>query len=208
MLSRKDNIMAIAGIIVILIALTGSAIFEGEEPEGAGLIFNVTFSEKEEEVLNENGDTNEGQTTEIELEMEQENLVSMEFQLTWDDNLPNPISGPNDEFELTIMEPQDTYTEYDPSSSVSSTDEVITIQVTLQDFPKNKISEPGSSEEDVEKKCTTKNGTGTWTIQVTCNNAGDRDPTPFGQDDGNDWTLQVKVYYYVIKVTSGAISEE
>jgi len=213
MRSRNDNIVVTFGIIVLLIALMGSAAFEGEEPEEVTNAYRVEFSMNAVIALDQNGHTNEGQTTEVPLEVGEEeylNITSMDFQLTWNDDLQPPVGDPNDEFELTITHPEEMEEgpEYDPSPSESSDDEQIDITANILDIPENIDLEPGSSEEEISNKHISKVGIGTWMIEVSCNSAGDRDPTPYGQDDGNDWTLTVTINYYNATVMEIIIQTE
>ncbi|MCK4615213.1 MAG: hypothetical protein KAU14_10455, partial [Thermoplasmata archaeon] len=105
MLSTNDKMMAFMGIFVLLIALIGSAMLEGEAPEGEGLLFNVFFSEESEGVLDQDGHTNEDQTSSLELNVTHANITWIEFHLTWDDDIYPPLQDPNDEFKLTIHAP-------------------------------------------------------------------------------------------------------
>ena len=195
MLSTNDKMMAFMGIFVLLIALIGSAMLEGEAPEGEGLLFNVFFSEESEGVLDQDGHTNEDQTSSLELNVTHANITWIEFHLTWDDDRYPLYGDPNDEFELTIHAPDDTEVEYDPSSSESDTNENITIQAKLQELPEDKKQVSGESKKALAKELTTYVGIGTWNIEVTCNEAGDLSPI-FNDDNGNDWNLEVTLYHY------------
>lgn len=213
MASKNDNVMLTLGIVVLMIAIIGSAVFEGESSSGESSAFRVSFSMESEVALNQDGHTNEGQTTEIVLDLTEDdylNITSIDFQLSWNDDLQSPIGGANDEFELTITHPENLEEEptYSPSASESSSNEQIDISAGLQEVPENVEAETGSSEEEISNKYITKVGYGSWKIEVSCNSAGDRDPTPLGQDNGNDWTLTVTVHYYTATVSVYEIAKK
>lgn len=201
MLAGKDSTIIALGIIVTLIALLGSAMFEGEAPGGKYILFNVAYSGERERVMDQNGDTNEGKTTTLTLDVQRKNITNIYFYLTWNDDVY--LDQPNDEFQLTITAPVDAEVSYNPSNSEKSTGGNITIRAKLKDMPENINGKAAESEEALREELTSINGIGNWTIEVRCNSAGDT--TPFINDDnGNSWNLQVAVEYYTGAITKAS----
>ena len=192
-MNEKDMTMIYIGIVVAVIVLVGSAVFEGEKAAGGLKSFTVVVTTSDETIFEKTEYLNEGESKEYPVSVEQENLISIEFILTWSDDNPGLLDGSNDEFSLDVKSDWG-------NDSTSSTSESITIKFELNKVPETGDYK-GQSEDDVKESLSTTNGTGLYSVTVTCENAGDRDPTPLGQDNGNNFTLKVIITYYQVKVS-------
>ena len=202
-MNEKDKSVLSVGVIIAIIVLIGSAVLEGEEPkEGSGGLFNVIIMDGETEVARENTRCDEGESIDYEYTIDQETvkelegnyIISVEAILTWDDDMPGLTGGDNDEFSLEING-------NDTTESSSSTSGEIRESIDIQSKPKSDQSYEGESIEQVEKELGKDYGMGLYNVTVSCENAGDRDPTPLGQDDGNNFELRIVVKYYALKVS-------
>jgi len=203
-MNEKDKSVLGVGAIIAIIVLIGSAVLEGEEPEeGSEGRFNVIVMDGEIEAASENDHCNEDESKDFEYTIDQETIkelegryiISVEAILTWDDDRPSLTSGDNnDEFSLEISG-------NDTTESSSSTSGEIREKIDIQPKPKSNPSYAGESIEKVEKELGKDYGMGLYKVTVKCVSAGNRDPTPFGQDNGNDFELKIVVKYYALKVS-------
>ena len=110
MASKNDNVMLVIGLMILLIALVGSATFEGERPDTHGGVFDISIDPRSEVILSQNGDTNEGDSWESPVEVTGPmNITSIVFTLTWNDDDTSTVTvGGNgvrnepDTFRLTV----------------------------------------------------------------------------------------------------------
>jgi len=194
------------GVLVVFILLTigwGLGVFDSGDAEGEGRAYLVEIGEETVTFAQEGEYCDEGETIEYYYNFTQENLLSVSVILTWDDDTPGITDGDNDLFRL----------EWDyewnndvpgsgggSSSEGSESGEIIFVRETTIEIPNGSQYQSGSSAREVREEFTfTENGE--YFVNVTCEDAGDRDPTPFGQDDGNNFDLEIRITYYVVTVT-------
>lgn len=217
--SKNDSIMLTFGIIVLLIALMGSAVFEGEEPEGNAGLFDVSFTENSGEIFSAADHTNEGQSWTSPMDVAgPKNITHLEFVLTWtdDDTSEAEVGGLGvqnqpDSFSLTVTMPNGTEHSEEGTSDINTKDGIITIIVMFQSFPENTFQVLSQSKETLQGELTKENGFGNWTISVTCEEAGDSKTTTgqtTAEDDGNDWDLRVTAVYYEATINEHEIQAE
>ncbi len=137
--------------------------------------------------LSTTGMTNEGSSNEITVE-DPGNATWISVTLTWtDENVRIPLQNQPDTFQIAITDRDGKEFKSDPSSNG---DLQLRLNVTQED-----------TDDDNEEQQTT----GSFTVVVSCQQAGDI-IGPFGfitrqQDDGNEWSLSVTVEHYeIVKV--------
>jgi hypothetical protein len=210
--SKNDNIMLTLGIVILLVALMGTAVFEGEQPADNEILWDVTFAEKSAQIEMVQDFTGEGQTTDVMIDIAQQtNITNLSFELRWTDDDTSGASGNGngvvnqpDHFILTVQDPEGGAPITMEGENEIGQDGTILI---VFDFPvegltfdMNGTTATGGSAEAVSEKLTVMNGMGNWSVTVECTEAGDAEDSLFGttveQDDGNAWTLDVRAIYY------------
>ncbi|MCK4614927.1 MAG: hypothetical protein KAU14_08995 [Thermoplasmata archaeon] len=197
----KEKGVAASLVLVLLIIGWQAGVFEEEEEEGEKT-FSVTITEETMTFAQESDHCNEDETIEYFYNITQENLLHIRIILTWDDDMPGLINGDNDRFRLEVDFSWENENGDGSGSSGddSDTGEIIFERDTTIERPEGSEYHEGKSEEKVRTEYTITE-IGEYYVNVTCEDAGDRDPTPFGKDDGNDFTLEVILTYYVVHVT-------
>ncbi len=162
----------------------GTDTYFGEEEVESGPFDwadNYDLVDGETQILS--GDANENSQDEVEIEINEENVKSISFTLTWtDEPADTGFENEPDEFSLSVETPNGTPFQSEPSSSSSGR---ITISI-----PYNP-AEPTFQE-----------GTGTYKVTVICGDCGDQHSAgPFGlipgpEDTGNTWDLTVEYEFY------------
>jgi hypothetical protein len=123
---------------------------------------NHTLVKTEAELLSKDGYTNEGQTTEVSLTVDQQGTIELSITLTWADDY-----GSNDQFKLILS---NETKDLDVASGSSGNLEV-----------RYAPASPGP--DDL---------IGKYTIAVNCESApGVVGPLPVDRDNGNAWSLKV-----------------
>lgn len=209
--SKNDSVMLAFGIIVLVIAVMGTAAFEGEEPgAGGGLLWDVYFDVTTETVHTEQGSTNEGESDEFTVDVSGNfTIMNLTFELRWtDDDTTNTPVSPNqpDTFNLTVTDPTgEDMRQVEGSNPNNNQNGMLSITFELSILESNFTVKSAVSEEALEEELTLTHGFGDWSVIVECVDAGDsEDPftgTTVDQDNGNDWTLTVDAeYYHITKI--------
>lgn len=137
------------------------------------------------------------------------NITTMTFNMTWDDDKKYLLVEPNDEFIINITSPDEVMYEGGPSVS-----EQILLYApsssTMNDLPWEGIDQIEAEsvpilELSLAEEYTTSEGTGDWAFNITLTEAGGRveNPLPGSQDFdyGNEWQLEVICFYYKPVIT-------
>ena len=204
-MDRGNTEKALGAFVVLVLLLFGwwAGFYEEDAEASSSKIFLVDISEETVTLAEESGYSDEGETIEYFYSFTQENLLSVRVTLSWTDDIPGLTGGDNDEFELQyhydwLNDKPDEGT--DGGSDSSTSGEIIWERETTIERPETNDSYQGRSVEAVKREFTVTE-TGEYWVNVTCTNAGNRDPTPFGQDGGNDFSMRFEISYYVVKVT-------
>jgi hypothetical protein len=169
--------------IVIGVGYAGGTdtFFGDEEEEGGGPFeWSDSYDLVDGETIALNGEASENSQEEIQIEIGEENVNSIAFTFTWEDEPTNTgfVNEP-DEFSLKVETPNGTVIE---TPLISSSIGTISI------FPPLFPDEPPFEE-----------GTGTYIVTVICEDCGDQHG-PLGfytqPDTGNEWDLTVDYDYY------------
>lgn len=218
--SKNDSVMLTLGVVILLIALMGSAMFEADEASGGSSLFNVFYTENSMGVFGTTGNTNEGESETIPVDIaDPANIVTLEFILTWTDNDASeinpgglgPVQNQPDTFRLTVAMPDGTEHSEEAANDIETKDGIILINFTFQSFPEDDLGIPSQSNFTLEQELTTEYGFGNWTVTVTCEEAGDSETTTgqtVDQDDGNDWDLDVVATCYTMVIKKAEIPTE
>jgi PKD repeat protein len=160
--------------------------------------------EQIENVIEPNGYTLEGQSTEILDQLDQEQIASIDVILNWTDRQPflkdNQTEG-EDSLELNILTPENiTRIENSSSGQISIIIDYIPSlsdknyqAKTANDAIDNAINDAGFSNE----------GVGEWYFNVTaleCKGGSWTDEI-FDLDVGNFWDLKIIIYYFSFEIT-------
>jgi hypothetical protein len=136
------------------------------------------------------GDSNEDTQLTIQEVVEEENIKSIMFVLTWTDEPDQDIRYENqpDEFTIEVVSPDEEL--YGPESAFNPQGGTGTISLSISFNP------------DTEPYL---NGTGQYDITISCGSCGDQEliRPSIGlqdqQDNGNTWELAITYEYYKIK---------
>lgn len=195
----KDTVIGVVGAVILVAALTGVFYYEGssaEAPTGANE-YDLSWASLTTEGPGLEGDTDEGETTTETVTVEADNITDVEVVLTWTDDTGSP-----DTFNLTVTSPSgETRSVTGDSEEISVTFEGIN-EVPSED------TIAGDSRDDARSQAahqyTATRGQGDWTVEVTCDEAGDVNPIgagpPVEEDDGNSWELSSELTVYEAQV--------
>jgi hypothetical protein len=193
MLSKKDKIVCICGIIILIVASV--AIFSYESPSKPSpkleKTYSISWNEKSVAKTIENW-TKDGETTSITKKINEKNLTAIKFKLSWEDDHPGVFFNRSDILKMKITPPDGTDAKFYPSESESDWEGPIIITAKLGEMPKDatinatSMDELNSTLEKYEKE----NGIGDWIIEITV------DAKPWLLDRGNDWKLEISYSYY------------
>jgi MFS family permease len=182
-------IMPLVAIPILLViaqsagTLTFHELTYGPEEE----IQPIDWSEYDESggMISLNGYAAENSEVQESIDINEPNVISVTFTLTWIDEDSQYQFGTNDpdEFSLSVMPPNGT----EETTPVSSNGAVtLTVEINAWRNAYNEYY----------------NGTGQYDISVNCHNCGD-DSAVFGlgiirttADNGNAWTLEINYEYY------------
>lgn len=132
------------------------------------------------------GHANENSKTVGTVKVEEPNVISITFVLTWTDEpdtqyLLRTYENEPDTFTLRVEAPDGREEKEGPVSNVHGEQGVITLEINF--------------EPDIDPYL---NGTGTYNVTIDCGECGDSFTTGLigFTDDGNDWELSVEYEYY------------
>ncbi len=176
----------ISSFVVILIIMGYAAgVFEGREETDSGW---KKWEEREliSDSFTQSGNSEENSEKEVEIEIDEENLISINFTLVWEDEpaaYPGARNNP-DEFAINVTTPfwGSSETPFEENSQGGEG------RVELH------FSKPVEEEEF--------GGAGIYIVVVKCGECGDHvvdffmEEQTVEDDDGNDWSLQVDYLYY------------
>lgn len=170
--------------------------------------FTIKFKEYNESYTTISDSTKQGETTHKDITINHTNITKISFKLTWNDDMP-----PDDTFKLTISPPEGSnlkgnFTTSNPESSNSG--EII-VEVNIKTLPST-VRVRADSKAKAAEYNKTYFGSGKWGADIK---AVDCPPDPYipfapDPDDGNEWTLEATIYYYIgdIKEAKEEITKE
>jgi len=200
-MNDKDRTILGIGAVVALIVLAGAAVLEGEAYGEGGGLYSVIVKERDPVSMgNDTGNCDEGESQENVTDIQADNLLKIEFILTWDDDwdgstVDQPDQGP-DEFSLRVEMGN-------ISEQHSSTSEEIIISFDdLNEKPDEKKTYDGDSEDDVKEELKGTNGKGNYTVTITCEDDGEDGLAEIlnNEDNGNSYNLEIRYTYYELDV--------
>ena len=191
----KDMMVAIAGIVILVVAMVGIFSWEGEYAPSEGekeKTYLIRWGESRGAMPAEEKWTGDGEPTTITKSINEKNLTMVEFELSWEDDHPGLIFSYLDNLKMKITSPSGkVYSKNDTSGS---------IEITAYLGEKPEDTEIKGSMDDVNstlENYTSENGIGEWKIEISV------DAKPhflwFG-DKGNDWKLEVSYSYYEVSM--------
>lgn len=191
----KDMMVAIAGIVILVVAMVGIFSWEGEYAPSEGekeKTYLIRWGERNGILSAEEEWTGDGDTTTIIKTINEKNLTMVKFELSWEDDRPGRIFSHLDNLKMEITSPTEkVYSKNDTSGS---------IEITAYLGEKPEDTEIKGSMDDVNstlENYTSENGIGEWKIEISV------DAKPhflwFG-DKGNDWKLEVSYSYYEVSM--------
>ena len=173
--------------------------FSGCMNSGAGEdSYNVYFGVSPYEIIyDEPFDVNEGETLDINVIIEQQNLYVLFVRIyaydggwRWDQS--------QDEFSFLIIPPTGVECEFDPFNEFREvTDTIVPINVYINELPRNvtvKAENTSEANKTAEELYGTTYGSGEWTFQVEWIGDGS-----FNMDDGGSVRLELWIYPYRIE---------
>ena len=182
-------------ISIILTSFTLGCIEDNGNKDEPMQEFQISFQENRLEAFNITRYTNDSEVTEIIKNYTQFNITKINVYLKWNDDCKfyadclgnvNYTNDALDRFNLTIIDP-DQHVIGDESIY-----EIIFVNITVNDIPKNQTVK-AISEKEVVDQFVTNNGTGNWNINISCIEARGGQ---MARDRGNDWILVMVVYHY------------
>jgi hypothetical protein len=177
-------------------------------------LYSVNYIEKSYQI-NETGYTLAENSTIIIQDISTQNITKIYFILTWEDTHAWPPRNNTrvlvpywpkpDTFSLSITEPNGTNATFAPSYYAEETAYYGNINITsiIYNVTENNTIFARSYNE-ATKKISNNNGAGSWEINITCIDAPGTGPGGFmgpGHDMGNDWELEIYIYYFEGNVT-------
>lgn len=202
---KIKGIIAVSLVVLVLIPILGGGVdIEKIESRGANK-YLIKFDEKSEILYKIDGHTEEGKTTDEKMIINKTNITKILFVLRWEES--GVEATQNDEFKLSIFPPENissnlTDANYTPSSSEKSSNGEISIEVQLNSTSNETKIRADTSAEVIEL-FTSLFGIGEWEVEVEAVDCPPDSYIPFAPDPdtGNDWTLEITVYYYIGNVT-------
>lgn len=187
---KKDLVIGIVGATILVAAMVG--VFRYEAARAGGSAFEVDWVSETLAGPSVTGSTDEGDQSDVAVQIDQANLTEVRFVLSWTDETAN--SDP-DEFELVVISPDGVQRNATASSgSVAVVFEDLAVQPAPQTVLAGSETEARGKLEGQESHV----GTGEWQIVVRMIDAGDV-PVVGGvvpQDPGNAWTLETSLRAY------------
>lgn len=196
---KIKGILTISLVIIIIIPLLAASVDVGliEKGNGGSKKFSITFTENQFLLDPVNGYTDEGDTTEGSIAINQTNITKILFVLSWDESGQEAIQ--DDEFRLGILPPEYvnsnlSESNFTPSNSEQSSSGEVSIEVQLN-TTENESKIWADSTDDVVEMFTSEFGTGEWGYEVEAVDCPPDGPI-VDLDTGNDWTLDITIYYF------------
>lgn len=159
---------------------------------------------QKEEVIEPNGYTLEGESTEVLSELQQVQLANVKVNLSWSDRQPflkNNQSEGEDSFELQFITPENV------SDTQNSSSGNISVGIEYRSALKEKNYDAKTADEAItiaiEDAEFTDEGSGEWLFNVSaleCKGGSWLDGQ-FDLDVGNFWNLKVIFYYFEYEIT-------
>jgi hypothetical protein len=169
----------------------GTDIYYGDADEDtdSGTNWTRDYDLIKGDTLSEQGFLNEGTETTIEITLEQINMVSITFTLTWTDEPDatglGSYENQPDTFTLQTQKPNTDSTDSNSASNPQGGEGSITLDYNYQ------------PDDDPYEE-----GTGKYNVTISCDEAGNQEPqlNIIGLreqvDNGNDWQLSIEYDYY------------
>lgn len=194
---KKDLAIGIVGTIILVAAMIG--VFRYEASRGGGSSFEITWEDASVPGPDTAGATQAGGTAAEELEVATLNVTSIEWTLTWTDDVGNP-----DEFNLTVASPTGE------NRSVQGTSGKLTVVFEGLAQRPGEMRLLAASKDEAESRiardATTDAAVGTWSVFVKLVRApgvvsqGGVELPPDGQ---NAWALTSALTVYEPRLQQG-----
>ena len=195
---KKDMVVGIVGTVILVAAMVG--VFRYEAARGGGQSWHVTWQEATADGPDEDGTTQVGGTSTVELPVTAANVTRIEFTLRWTDDVGDP-----DTFNLTIGDLSGR-----AWSAEGSNGEVTVVVDGLAPIPgelRLLAASQAEAEARVARDATTRAAEGLWGASVKLVQApGLRAPAGSVevQTDGqNAWTLTATLVTYEPRFAQG-----
>ncbi|MEA2053875.1 MAG: hypothetical protein U9O96_01980 [Candidatus Thermoplasmatota archaeon] len=207
-MDRKDRIVVLVGIVILIIAIIGVLYHEKEYTEAERTVekyaYNVDWNEKTVD-LREEGYVAKGKTTNYTYSIDRSGLTQIEFKLEWSDNLARGFIIPwnwSDTMDMRISAPSSSIKFSGPSSASGSSSPLV-VKAVIGDVPHSMQIDAANETEVYEilnSEHISEEGKGSWTADI------DITTKPFLLDRGNDFTLCVTYTYYEPVITKVKVS--
>lgn len=191
----KSSTAMVALLLIPVVIAAGymggtNTFYREEETEGAIQLADWTqYDIVQGEAISLSGSLNEGQESLESIEIDAENIISATFILTWTDEPdatgPGAYQNQPDSFDIEVESPDPEKGGNSGGANPQGGEGMILVIIEF--------------DPDVDPYL---NGTGEYTVTITCTNAGNQEPqfSIIGirdqEDSGNDWGLAVEYEYY------------
>lgn len=201
-MERNDKIVILIAAAIVVIAGIGIFTWSGGAPDEDSYTiiqeYKVTVGWKENTATFSSEDTTaDGETTEVTKEIDEGNLMSVMFNLSWTDDKAGLFGLKADTLKLEVTPPTGSSKSDEKEAAEGSIP--LTFDVSSMPAPETWTVKAESKEEAREmalqlaRENATDEKTGSWKAAVTVNVG--RFITK-GFDSGNDWTLKGSYSYY------------
>jgi len=196
------HVVGAAAALALVLALAGVLWAEAREAPEPLVGFEATWTTEAADPFTGSGELEEGESAEYAVLVPEANLTRAEARLVWEDD-----SGQPDRFRVNVT------TSEDRLHTNASRNGTVTVSVNGSQVPEASTVEATDRDEARERavdRYTSTVGQGTWTIQVTLEDAPGQRPVPGSQveldeDGSNDFQLQFDRWHYQVELaTPGA----
>ena len=187
---RQRDLALIALSITIVMLLAGCT-------SSSSRSYAAVFSEIGVDPFTQQGYVDQGKTLNLFFQAPTKNMTKVDIQLAWYDDSGD---GCPDVLAMEVKAPF-TGATYLPGQLQQGTSN-ISIEVQIQDPPHMKEGKDKGALQDYLDGVANTQGTGNWTVSITCMSTQSNCPNPLATDPGNGWILSVTAYHF-----EGSISE-
>lgn len=204
-LRRNDKIIIIVGVLILLIAGAGVALYSPSvtppstpsQEQSTWMTYSVTWHTVNASLSQIEGNAPKGTGVSTPVTINQANLKSVSFRLQWVDDKALLRRFGLDTLTLSIKTPDNKTTSFSDKSASRSKAGDFSINVSTKLVPPKRIQ--ANNTQDAEKRLEAMFKSTSWTnkpINVTVTvKIGERFPLRF-RDKGNHFTLDVNYSYY------------
>ena len=183
-------------LALIAISITAVMLLAGCT-SSSSTTYAAVFSEIGTDPFTQQGYVDQGKTLNMFFNGTTKNMTKVDVQLAWYDD-----SGDGcDDILAMEVKSSDPDAKYLPSQIMQGTSN-ISIEVQIQEPPRMKEGKDKGALQGYLDGVANSQGTGKWTISITCMNTQPNCPNPLATDPGNGWILSVTTYHF-----EGEVSE-